>query len=338
VASSAFDFEKQIVEMEEKLAMLKAPGMGAQANEQGIDLDVEIAKLTTRLGDLREKVYGNLSPWEKTLMARHKDRPYSLNYINLIFDGFFPLDGDRLASNDEAVVGGLAWLGDKPVVVIGQQKGRDIKERQRRNFGMARAEGYRKALRLAKLAEKFKRPLICFVDTAGAAADLRAEQHGISEAIARNLREFAVLDTPTIAIIIGEGGSGGAIGMGVADRVLMLEHSVYSVISPEGCAAILWRDRERGAEAAEALKLTAQGAKKLGVIDEVLPEPLGGAHRDSAVAAATIQKALNKHLGQLCKMSSAKLLEIRYQKLRGLGSYVTLDVDSSAAGSAEPAS
>jgi acetyl-CoA carboxylase carboxyl transferase subunit alpha len=315
------DFEKPIAELEQLIAELESPERQAEAEAQGIDLKAQIASLKQELRRVMEQIYTRLSPWEKVQMARHPDRPYALDYIRLIFDDFFELCGDRLAGNDEAVIGGPARLNGEPVVVIGQQKGRDLKERQRRNFGSARAEGFRKALRLAKLAEKFGKPLISFVDTAGAAADLRAEEHGVSEAIARNLREFALLETPILAVIIGEGGSGGALAMAVGDRVLMLEHAVYSVISPEGCAAILWYDRSRAPEATEALKLTAQNAKEFGIADEVLPEPLGGAHRDPAQMAATIKRALLKHLGALGKLSTTELVSARYERLRGLGEF-----------------
>jgi acetyl-CoA carboxylase carboxyl transferase subunit alpha len=267
------------------------------------------------------EVFSNLSPWEKTLMARHKDRPYSLDYVRLIFDDFLELAGDRLGTNDEAVIGGLGRLNGEPVVVIGQQKGRDLKERQRRNFGSARAGGFRKALRFAKLAEKYNKPLISFVDTPAAAADLESEAGGISEAIARNLREFSILETPVIVVIIGEGGSGGALGMAVGDRILMLEHAVYSVIPPEGCASILWRDRERAPEAAAALKLTAEGARNLGIVDEILAEPLGGAHRDPAAMAATLKRALLTQLSVVGKLSTDELVQARLQRLRALGSW-----------------
>ncbi len=318
---NAFDFEKPIADLERDIQELKSPARQAQAQAEGIDLDAEIARLEAELQRMMREIYSVLSPWENTLMARHKDRPYTLDYVRSIFDDFFELSGDRLARNDEAVVGGLARLNEEPVVVIGQQKGRDLKERQRRNFGSARAEGFRKALRLAKLAAKFNRPLISFVDTPAAAADLQAEEHGISEAIARNLMEFSVLETPIIVVIIGEGGSGGALGMAVGDRVLMLEHAVYSVIPPEGCAAILWRDREKAPEAAAALNLTAEGARSLGAVDEVLPEPLGGAHRDAPAAAATIKRALLKHLAVLGKHSPSQLVEMRQARIRSLGAW-----------------
>lgn len=314
-------FENLIAELELRIAELKSPERRAEAAGQGIDLDAQLGTLEDELRRLMRDYYGSLTPWGKTLLARHKDRPYSLDYIRTIFDEFFELSGDRCARNDEAVVGGLARLDGESVVVIGQQKGRDLKERQRRNFGSARADGFRKALRLARLAEKFNKPLISFIDTPAAAADLQSEERGISEAIARNLREFAVLETPIIVTIVGEGGSGGALGMAIGDRVLMLEHSVYSVIPPEGCAAILWHDRGRASEAAEALNLTAQGAKKLGAIDEILPEPLGGAHRDPLATSATVKRAILKHLGALGKLCPHELVAARLERIRKLGAW-----------------
>jgi acetyl-CoA carboxylase carboxyl transferase subunit alpha len=321
MAGSSFDFEKPIAELESKIAWLKSTEGRAQAQAEGIDLDAALVPLEAELRKTLQQVYRNLTPWDKTQVARHKDRPYSLDYIRMVFDEFMELSGDRLAGNDEAVVGGLARLDGEAVVVIGQQKGRDIKERQRRNFGSARAEGFRKALRLAKLAEKFQKPLISFVDTAGAAADLRAEEMGVSEAIARNLREFSILQIPTVAVIIGEGGSGGALGMAVADRVLMLEHAIYSVISPEGCAAILWYDKTRADDAADALKLTAQHASKFGLVDEVLSEPVGGAHRDPPEMAATLKSALLKQIQGLKSHPSGDLVCSRYDRLRRIGEW-----------------
>jgi acetyl-CoA carboxylase carboxyl transferase subunit alpha len=319
MADNPFDFETVIGELEELIAQLKSPERRAEARDQGIDAEVEVARLEGELRRVMVQHYSNLSPWEKVQVARFKDRPYALDYIRSIFDEFTELSGDRLAGNDEAVVGGLARLNGEPVVVIAQQKAREIKERQRRNFGMAHAEGFRKALRLAKLAEKFRKPLISFVDTAGAAADLRAEEHGVSEAIARNLQEFALLETPIVSVIIGEGGSGGALGMAVADRVLMLEHSIYSVISPEGCAAILWHDKAKAHDAASALQLTAQNAKRFGLVDEVLPEPLGGAHRNPLEMAETLQSALKRHLGSLRLLTPCDLVNARYARIRCMG-------------------
>lgn len=319
MVASAFDFEKPIAELEGIIAELKRPEKQAEAREKGIDLDAEITRLERELHRVMRQVYANLSPWEKALMARHRDRPYTLDYIRLAFDDFLQLSGDRLTGNDEAVVGGLARLHGESVVVIGQQKGRDLKERQRRNFGSAHAEGFRKALRLARLAEKLDKPLVSFVDTAGAAADLAAEEHGVSRAIACNLAELALLRTPIVAIVIGEGGSGGALAMAVGDRVLMLEHAIYSVISPEGCASILWRDKDRAPEAAQALQITAQAAHRLGVVDEVLDEPLGGAHRDPAAMADTVKRAILQQLGTLGKLAPDELVCRRYERIRRFG-------------------
>ncbi len=318
-----FDFEKPITEVENLIQELKSPQRREEALHEGIDLSAKIAELEEELHRVMVRVYKNLSPWEKTQLARHKDRPYSLDYIRLIFDDFFELNGDRLAANDEAIVGGPAILENRPVMVIGQQKGRDIKERQRRNFGSAHAEGFRKALRLARLAERFHMPLITLVDTAGAAADLHAEEFGVSEAIAHNLREFSLLKTPIIVTIIGEGGSGGALGLAIGDHVSMLEHSIYSVISPEGCAAILWHDKSRASDAAKSLCLTASNAHSLGVIDDILPEPLGGAHRDPVTMAETIKTSLLTSLNKLDSFPSVDILiETRYQRLRRMGEYV----------------
>lgn len=319
MANSYQDFEKPILELEALLEELRRPEKRAEAREQGIDLDAEIARLEAQLREAISEVFARLTPWEKTLLSRHQNRPYTLDYVRLLFDDFLELSGDRCAGNDEAVVGGPAFLDGKPVMVVGHQKGRDLRERQRRNFGSAHAEGFRKALRLARLAEKFGRPLISFVDTSAAAADLRAEEHGVSEAIARNMAEFSALRIPIVVVVIGEGGSGGAIGLAVGDRVLMLEHAVYSVIPPEGCAAILWRDKSRAPEAAAALRMTAQDALELGIVDEVLPEPLGGAHRDVPAMARTIRDALDRHLSELIAMDREELLKARYQRFRRLG-------------------
>ncbi len=313
------DFEKDIEDLERLIADLKSPERRAQARAEGIDLDEKIAPLDAEIERILKQRYRDLSPWEKTQIARHRARPYSLDYVRLIFDEFVELSGDRVGTNDEAIVGGPARLEGHPVMVIGQQKGRDIRERQRRNFGMARGAGYRKALRLAQMAEKFGLPLISFVDTAGAAADLEAEEQGVSESIAHNLRDFSILATPSVCVVIGEGGSGGALGMSVADRVLMLENSVYSVISPEGCASILWYDKTRAADAAQALKLTAENAVRFGIVDEILPEPLGGAHRDPLAMAATVKEALLRHLGELRAETVETLVDRRYARLRQIG-------------------
>jgi len=313
------DFDKDIEELERLISDLKSPERRAQARAEGIDLDDKIAPLEAEIERILRQRYRDLSPWEKTRIARHRSRPYTLDYVRTIFDEFVELSGDRRMANDEAIVGGPARLDGQPIMVIGQQKGREIRERQRRNFGMARGPGFRKALRLAKMAEKFGLPLVSFVDTAGASADLLAEESGVSEAIATNLRELSALATPTVSIIIGEGGSGGALGIAVADRVLMLENSVYSVISPEGCASILWYDNEKAPEAAQALKLTADHALRFGIVDEVLEEPLGGAHRDPAAMAQTVKAALLRHLDELKAIALEDLVARRYARLRGIG-------------------
>jgi len=330
MAANVMDLERPILELEELLAELRKPEKRAEAVAQGIDLDAEVARLEAELHRVIEQVFAHLTPWEKTLLSRHRSRPYALDYVRMIFDDFIELSGDRLSANDEAVIGGPAFLDGRPVMVIGQQKGRDLRERQRRNFGSARAQGFRKALRLARMAEKFERPVFSFVDTAAAAADLASEEHGISEAIARNMAEFSALRVPLIAIIIGEGGSGGAIGMAVADRVLMLEHSVYSVIPPEGCAAILWRTAEKAPEAAKALRLTAKDLKEFGVADDIVPEPLGGAHRTPREMAITLERRIGRYLRELSRIPMEDLLARRYEKLRHVG------VAVEAAGQAAP--
>lgn len=321
MAANGLEFEKPILELEALLDELRKPEKREEARAQGIDLDAEVARLEAELRRVIEQVFANLTPWEQTLLSRHKHRPYSLDYIRLVFDDFMELAGDRRAANDEAVIGGPAFLDGEPVMVIGQQKGRDLRERQRRNFGSAHAEGFRKSLRLAQMASRFRRPLISFIDTAAASADLRAEEYGVSEAIARNMAEFSALETPVVVVIIGEGGSGGAIGQAVGDRALMLEHSVYSVIPPEGAAAILWRDPAKAPDAASALKLTAEDARRLGIVDGVLPEPLGGAHRDHHAAAATVKRAIHKALKELSRLPVDELLSRRYARFRRFGAW-----------------
>lgn len=311
---TVLDFEKPIAELDANIEALKRI-----TAEQGIDKSKEIAALERDRERLLREIFRKLTPWDRTLLARHPQRPYSLDYIRAIFDDFVELHGDRQFGDDGAVVGGMAWLDGKPVMVIGQQKGRDLKERQRRNFGMAKPEGYRKALRLMHLAGKFGRPVVTFVDTPAADPGVESEGRGISEAIARNLREMILLKVPILSVVIGEGGSGGALGIAVADRVLMQEYAIYSVIPPEGCAAILWRDPKRAPEAAEALKLTAQDALQFGVVDEVIEEPLGGAHRNPMVAAQRVKEALLRHLPPLQKLSVSKLRESRYDRYRNLG-------------------
>src|SRR5579871_632124 len=317
------DFEKPIAELDDLIAELKKVARDPHAREdalaKGIDIEAEIAKVEGLRAEKARQVFSNLTPWQEVQMARHKDRPYTLDYIRLLCDDFMELHGDRTNADDPAIVGGLAHFRGEAVVVLGHQKGRDLKERQLRNFGSARPAGFRKALRLMKMAEKFNKPLLVFVDTPAAEANLMAEEEGISETIAVCLREMVMLRIPIVVAVIGEGGSGGALGIAVGDRVLMLEHSVYSVIPPEGCAAILWNDRTRSAEAAEALKLTARHALEFRLVDEVLPEPLGGAHREPGAMADTLRTAISKHLAALGKMTPDQLLQTRYEKFRNMG-------------------
>jgi acetyl-CoA carboxylase carboxyl transferase subunit alpha len=321
--NNPLDFEKPIAELDAHIAELKRiaadPQVRADAVAKGIDTDAEIAEVEAKREALMRQIFANLTPWNEVQMARHKDRPYTLDYIRLLFDDFLELRGDRVNADDPAIVGGMARFRGESVVVMGHQKGRDLKERQLRNFGSARPAGFRKALRLMKLAEKFNKPLIVFVDTPAADSNLMAEEENISATIAVCLREMALLRVPIIVAIIGEGGSGGALGIAVGDRILMLEHAVYSVIPPEGCAAILWNDRSRAAEAAEALKLTAQNALEFQLVDDVLPEPLGGAHHDPAAMAATLKKAIARNLAALGKLSPDELVQARYEKFRRMG-------------------
>jgi acetyl-CoA carboxylase carboxyl transferase subunit alpha len=311
------EFEPFLAELDANIDKLRAAAARAGDGNASTEADRLARQRDTALRRFFEK----LSPWDNVLLARHPDRPYSLDYIGALCDDFTELHGDRLFGDDGALVGGLARLAGRSVVVLGQQKGRDLKERQRRNFGYMRPEGYRKALRLMQLAGKFTRPVISFVDTPGADPNVGSEERGISEAIARNLREMSILPTPTIAIVIGEGGSGGALGIAVCDRVLMLSHSFYSVIAPEGCAAIITRDAARAADAARWMRVTAPDARELGLIDEVIPEPLGGAHRDPLAAAEAVREALARHLDELCALPTKELLVQRAKKLRALGRF-----------------
>ncbi len=303
------EFEKPLMELEKKIAELGVLS-------ESMDLSPEIAKLEKRVDKMRSEIFNNLSRWQTAQIARHINRPFTLDYLNLIFTEFTELHGDRNFGDDHAIVAGLARLDNEPVMVIGHQKGRDTKEKVFRNFGMPNPEGYRKALRLMEMAERFKLPIITFVDTPGAFPGIGAEERGQAEAIARNLREMASLTVPIIVVITGEGGSGGALAIAVGDRILMLEYSVYAVISPEGCAAILWSDGTKGEQAAEALKLTAKDILDLEVIDEIVKEPVGGAHRDHEAMAATLHEALSRNLAELKDLSGEELVEQRYQKFR----------------------
>ena len=325
--SPRLDFERDIVEVQAQI-----DGLVASAERSGFDVSAELGELRTKLDTLKESTYQNLTPMEQVQVARHQDRPYTLDYIERIFSDWLELHGDRTFRDDEAIVGGWASLDGTSVMVIGHQKGRDMKENLRRNFGMAHPEGYRKALRLMRQAEKFGRPVITFIDTPGAYPGLGSEERGISEAIALNLREMARLRVPLISIVIGEGGSGGALGLGVTDRILMLEHSVYSVISPEGCAAILWRSRDFKEEAATALKLTSKDLVALGVADEIIPEPAGGAHSDWTVTATSVKNAIAKNLRALGKTPVDDLLENRWQKFETMGAWTESASESTSGG------
>ena len=316
MATHTLDFERPLLELERQIEEIKRV-----AGESALDVAKEIAPLERKLAEMRGEIYKNLSPMQRVQVARHPRRPYTLDYLRVVFTDFVELHGDRLYRDDPAIVGGWARLNGASVMVIGHQKGRDTKENLRRNFGMAHPEGYRKALRLMQLAEKFNAPVITLVDTPGAYPGLGAEERGQAEAIARNLVEMAGLRTPIITAVIGEGGSGGALAVGLADRVLMFENSVYSVISPEGCAAILWKDASQRERAAEALKLTPQDLLDLGVIDEILPEPPGGAHADPDAAAETLGEALRRHLRQLGKLKVEKVLRRREEKYLAMGSF-----------------
>jgi acetyl-CoA carboxylase carboxyl transferase subunit alpha len=310
------DFEQPIAELESKIEELRYV-----QNESAVDISEEIERLDKKSLQLTKDIYTQLNPWQVTQIARHPQRPYTLDYVNEIFTEFQELHGDRAFADDQSIVGGLARFNGQACMVIGQQKGRDTKERALRNFGMPRPEGYRKALRLMKLAEKFGLPVFTFVDTPGAYPGVGAEERGQSEAIGRNIFEMAQLEVPIITTIIGEGGSGGALAISVADQVLMLQFSVYSVISPEGCASILWKTAERAADAAEALGITAHRLKALGLIDKIVNEPVGGAHRDPKQMAAQLKRGLVDALRQVSGLSVAELLEQRYERLKSYGRF-----------------
>ncbi len=314
--SPRLDFERDILEVQEQI-----DGLMAAAERSGFAVSDQLRELRTKLDALKESTYQNLTPMEQVQVARHPDRPYTLEYIERIFTNWIELHGDRAFRDDEAIVGGWAALGGTSVMVIGHQKGRDMKENLRRNFGMAHPEGYRKALRLMRQAEKFGRPVVTFIDTPGAYPGLGSEERGVAEAIAMNLREMARLRVPLVSVVIGEGGSGGALGLGVTDRILMLEHSIYSVISPEGCAAILWHSRDFKAEAAAALKITSKDLVELGVADEILPEPPGGAHSDWDATAAVVKEALERTLKDLVGIKPARLRKARWAKYDAMGAW-----------------
>ncbi|MFZ0829112.1 MAG: acetyl-CoA carboxylase carboxyltransferase subunit alpha [Verrucomicrobiia bacterium] len=312
------DFEKPIIELQNKLDDLREH---PEKHSLDVSFEEEIQLIEKKLEETRRQIFSNLNAWQRVQLARHPKRPYTLDYLQKTFSDFQELHGDRLFAEDRAMVGGFAKLGEHRVVVIGTQKGRDTKENILRNFGSAHPEGYRKALRLMRLANKFGLPIITLIDTAGAYPGVGAEERHIAEAIAVNLREMTLFEVPIIAAVIGEGGSGGALGIGVADRVLIMENAYYSVISPEGCAAILWEDRAAAAKAAEALKITAKDLLELGLVDEIVPEPLGGAHNDSAEAAAFLKTHLLKHLEELAAMPVTDRLKKRYEKFRSHGHF-----------------
>jgi acetyl-CoA carboxylase carboxyl transferase subunit alpha len=312
------DFEQPIAELEAKLEELSHV-----TNDSEINISEEIERLQAKSRDLTRHIFANLNAWQVAQLARHPQRPYTLDYVQRIFTGFEELHGDRCFGDDPAIVGGLARLDDRPVMVIGHQKGRDTKDKLYRNFGMPRPEGYRKALRLMRMAEHYRLPVLAFIDTPGAYPGVGAEERGQSEAIARNLFVMGQLRTPVICCVIGEGGSGGALAIGVGDRTLMLEYSTYSVISPEGCASILWKSAEQAATAAEAMGITSGRLKKLELIDRVVPEPLGGAHRDFTAAAQNVKDAIVEELAGLDTLSPSELVNARYERLVRYGQYAT---------------
>lgn len=310
------DFEQSIADLEAKIEALRYADKGG-----AININEEISKLSAKSRKLTESIFHSLTPWQISQLARHPLRPYTLDYIARAFTDFEELHGDRAFSDDPAIVGGVARLDGRPVVVIGQQKGRDTREKVRRNFGMPRPEGYRKALRLMRMAERFRLPLITLIDTPGAYPGVGAEERGQSEAIARNLYEMAHLKTPIISIVIGEGGSGGALAIGVCDRLLMLQYSTYSVISPEGCASILWRSADKASEAAQAMGITAESLSRQGLVDEIVPEPLGGAHRDMDEMTKTLKSVLVANLNKVNAVPLERLLEQRYDRLMNYGEF-----------------
>ncbi|GMR03862.1 MAG: acetyl-CoA carboxylase carboxyl transferase subunit alpha [Gammaproteobacteria bacterium] len=308
------EFEQSIADLEAKIEALRYAG-----KDSDININEEITRLRAKSQKLTETIFTSLTPWQVSQLARHPLRPYTLDYVARIFTDFQELRGDRTFSDDPAIVGGVARLEDRPVVIIGHQKGRDTREKLRRNFGMPRPEGYRKALRLMRMAERFRLPVITLIDTPGAYPGVGAEERGQSEAIARNLYEMAQLRTPIVSVVIGEGGSGGALAIGVCDRLLMLQYATYSVISPEGCASILWRAADKATEAAEAMGITTDSLSRLGLIDNVVPEPLGGAHRDVEAMAKTLKSALVPAVDTLCTVPVERLIEQRHERLLQFG-------------------
>ena len=310
------EFERPIIDLERKISELRGLSTGS------VDFSAEIRRLEVKARKLQKEVFADLSPQQKVQLSRHPARPYMMDYVRLLMDDFVELHGDRSFRDDPAIVGGMARFDEYEVLLLGHMKGRNTKENLHRNFGMARPEGYRKATRLMRMASRFGRPIICFIDTPGAYPGLGAEERGQAEAIAKALQVMASLECPIVSIVVGEGGSGGALALGVADRILMLEYSIYSVISPEGCASILWRDPAKVPEAAAQLRLTAPDLVGLGVCDEIIPEAPGGAHRDTALTAGKVRVALKRHLKELTALPRAELVERRYQKFRAMGAFV----------------
>jgi len=314
VASYFLPFEKPLLDLQNKIDELRK-----FSEDQKVKVPQDLTRLEAELAETRREIYSGLTPWQQVMVARHPHRPYTRDYIKAFVTDFSELHGDRLLSDDQSIVGGLGQIGGETVMIIGTQKGRDTKSNLACNFGCPFPEGYRKALRLMRLAAKFNIPIVCFIDTPGAFPGIDGEQRHVAEAIAMNLREMFRLPVPIVAIVIGEGGSGGALGIGVANRILILQYSYYSVISPEGCAAILWKDRAYADQAADALKLTASDLLELGIADEIVSEPDGGAHTNPEAAAALVQDAISKHLAQLKKLSPQQLLDQRYEKFRAMG-------------------
>jgi len=325
------------LEFEEPVAILQKEIQAMRLMPPTPERLASIGRLDARVRELRAEIFSHLTPWQRVLVARHADRPVMLDYVGRLFTGFTELHGDRRFGDDKAIVTGMAHFHGQPVFIVGHQKGSDTKQKIYRNFGYAKPEGYRKALRVMRLAEKFKQPVIVFVDTPAAFPGVESEERGVAEAIALNLREMALLDTPIIVVVSGEGGSGGALGIAIGDRILMQEFAVFSVIPPEGCAAILWRDAARKVEAAEALKITAPDLLAMQVIDEIVPEPLGGAHQDHAAATALLDEAIARHLAEVSAMSGPDRLEARYQKFRSIGRLDHAFTDESAGAAATPA-
>lgn len=325
------------LEFEEPVAVLLKEIQAMRLMPQTPERAVTIARLEARAQELRAEIFSTLTPWQRVLVARHADRPVMLDYVGRLFTGFTELHGDRRFGDDKAIVTGMAHFHGQPVFIVGHQKGSDTKQKIYRNFGYAKPEGYRKALRVMKMAEKFKQPVIVFIDTPAAFPGVESEERGVAEAIALNLREMALLDTPVIVVVCGEGGSGGALGIAIGDRILMQEFAVYSVIPPEGCAAILWRDSARKVEAAEALKITAPDLLAMQIIDEIVPEPVGGAHQDHVAATALLDESIARHLAEVSAMTSADRLEARYQKFRSIGRLGQAFVDDGAEAAPPPA-